>query len=173
MTERRRPLTIPEPHLRALAVLCTRLPLRSHNWALTGSVGHRLQGVDVPVNDIDVQTDADSAATAALALPEYVVEPPRLRESELISSVFGRLRICGVLVEVMGGLRKRPHAQAPWGRPTDPARHRIMVGYADLDVPVLSLRYEAAAYEALGRRDRAALLRRAGGGSQAARAARD
>lgn len=157
------PLAIPETHLRALTVICERLPLSTCNWALTGSLGHRLQGVDVPVHDIDVQTDTDGAATVARALAEYVVEAPQLWESELMSSVFGRLTIDDILVEVMGGIRKRAAAGDAWGEATDPARHRVIVGYADLAVPVLSLEYEAAAYEALSRHDRASLLRRANG----------
>lgn len=156
------PEPIPEIHLTALAVLCEKLPLPAVNWALTGSLGHRLQGVDVPVHDIDVQTDAEGAVRVAAALPEYVVERPRPRESERMSSVFGQLMIAGVPVEIMGGLRKRAGMGQPWGPATDPAEHRVVVYHAGLAVPVLSLTYEAAAYEAIGRHERAALLRAAG-----------
>jgi hypothetical protein len=155
------PKPIPDMHRRALAVLCERLPLSAVNWALTGSLGHRMQGVDVPVNDIDVQTDADGATAAAETLSEYMVEPPRPRESEWISSVFGQLVIGGAPVEIMGGLRKRAGTGVPLGPATDPAEHRLVVHYAGLAVPVLSLDYEAAAYEAIGRHERAVALRAA------------
>ena len=158
------PEPVPREHLAALAVLCAKLPLPTVNWALTGSLGHRLQGVDVPVHDIDVQTDAAGAAAVAAALAAYVVVPPGPRESDRISSIFGTLTVAGVCVEVMGGLRKRTGPGAAWGPPTDPAAHRVLVRHAGLTVPVLSLAYEADAYEAIGRPERAALLRAAAAG---------
>lgn len=152
---------IPAPHRAALAVLCERLPLDQVNWALTGSVGHRLQGVDVEVHDIDVQTDEASAAGAADRLAEYVLTEPRLRESERMRSIFATLRIDEIPVELMGGIRKRPDPSAGWGPATDPAEHRVLVDFAGLTVPVLSLAYEAQAYEQIGRPERAAALRAA------------
>ena len=61
----------------------------------------------------------------------------------------------------MGRLQKRPTPDHPWGLPTDPAEHALVVNFDGLLVPVLSLAYEAIAYEALGRTDRARLLRAA------------
>ena len=155
------PDPIPGDHLTALTILCGRLPLSTVNWALTGSLGHRLQGVDVSVNDIDLQTDAASTMVVAEALAEYVITLPRPRESERISSIFGTLVVAGVPVEVMGGLRKRTGPNAAWGPPSDPAAHRVLVRHAGMTVPVLSLAYEADAYAAIGRPERAALLRAA------------
>jgi len=145
-------------HLAVLAVLCDRLA--GVNWALTGSLGHRLQGVDVSVRDIDVQTDEPGAYAAARVLPEFVVEPPAPRVSPLIWSVFGRLVVAGVEVELMGGMRHRTSPDAPFGPPTDPADHRRTVRVGELVVPVLDLAHEAVAYDLMGRHDRAALLRR-------------
>jgi hypothetical protein len=152
-------VNLPDAHRDALAVICARLPLATVDWALTGSAGHRLQGVDVPVRDIDVQTDADGARAVGEALAEYVVEAPRPRTSPLIRSVFGRFLVAGVEVELMGGMCHRRSPDAPWGPPVDPADHRRIVHYAGFDVPVLDLAYEADAYDLMGRHERAALLR--------------
>jgi hypothetical protein len=160
MPARREPV-MPERYLAAITVLCERLPLEDVNWALTGSVAHRLQGVDVPVRDIDVQTDAPGAFLVGEALADYVVEPPGDRETERMQSIFGVFCILGLDVEVMGGVRKRSGPGQAWGPPTDPADHRVAVRLDDLTVPVLSLLYEASAYETLGRHERAALLRAA------------
>lgn len=154
-------MNLPDAHRDALSTICARLPLATVNWALTGSAGHRLQGVDVPVHDIDVQTDVDGAAAVAEALAGYVVEAPRPRTSPLIRSVFGRFAVAGVEVELMGGVCHRAGPDAPWGPPVDPAAHRRIVRYAGLDVPVLDLSHEADAYDLMGRHERAALLRRA------------
>ncbi len=160
---------IPSTHLAALRVLCRALPLNEVNWALTGSLAHRLQGLDLTVNDIDVQTDAPGSEAATQRLDAWVLDRPRLRESELISSVFGTFEIHGILVELMGGLRKRSGAGRPWGPATDPAVHRALVRVGELDVPVLTLDYEAKAYEEIGRPDRAAQLRAAAGVDRQAR----
>jgi hypothetical protein len=153
-------VNLPAPHREALGIICARLPLATVDWALTGSVGHRLQGVDVPVHDIDVQTDEGGASAVGAALAEYVVEAPEPRTSPLIRSVFGRFLVAGVEVELMGGMCHRRSPDAPWGAPVDPADHRRVVRYAGLDVPVLDLAHEADAYDLMGRHERAALLRR-------------
>jgi hypothetical protein len=152
---------LPEKHGRALRELCGLLPLGEVNWALTGSAGHRLQGVDVPVHDIDVQTDEASAHTAARALDAHTVQPLAVRESQLMWSLFGIFQVCEISIEVMGGIRKRLGADEPWGPATDPAEHRCLVNYQGLIIPVLSLAYEAVAYEQIGRPDRARALREA------------
>jgi len=157
------PATLPiaDRYLEVLAVLCERLPLPAVNWALTGSVGHRLQGVDVEIHDVDVQTDADGALQAAERLREHVVAAPRWRESELMRSLLGALRIHDVTVELMGAIQKRPGPGHPWTEPTDPAAHRVIVRRNRLAIPALSLDYEAGAYASIGRHERAELLRAA------------
>lgn len=130
------------------------------NWALTGSVAHRLQGADVECHDIDIQTDEPGAYTAGEALGEYVVEPVRFRRSLNITSHFGRFRFddLDVDVEVMGAVDRRL-VEGSWSGPTDPSDHLIEVVMGDVRVPVMSLVYEADVYETLGRLSRARLLR--------------
>jgi hypothetical protein len=110
------------------------------------------------VHDIDVQTDGPSAWVVADRLVAYVVEPLWLAESAVIRSLFGRFDVGGVLVEVIGAVQKRQR-DGSWGAPTDPSRHRRLVQLDGLQVPVLSLEYEASAYALLGRHERATLLR--------------
>ncbi len=130
------------------------------NWALTGSAGHALQGVPVEVHDIDVQTDESGAYAVAAALADDVVEPVRIVESGMMRSHFGRFRLHRVVVEVMGAVQTRTPG-SEWLAPTDPSDHRILVPLGDQgpQVPVLSLRYEADAYDRIGRGARARLLR--------------
>ena len=158
-TQRVSPRLLPVRHLGALRVLAARLPLDQVNWALTGSTSHALQGVPVEPHDIDIQTDAAGARQAAEALSAYVVSPPSLAESETIRSIRGNYRIAGVAVELIGAVQK-PADDGSWEIPTDPARHRRIVQIGPLAVPVLSLEYEASAYERIGRSERAELLRR-------------
>lgn len=150
---------LPDAHLAALRNLVALLPLVEVNWALTGSMGHLLQGAPVQPHDIDVQTDEAGALKAAELLAPYLIAPLRRRESERMRSLFGAFVVDGVAVELMGAVQKRL-ADGSWGPPTDPAEHRRLVHVESLVVPVLSLQYEAAAYASIGRHDRASLLRR-------------
>ena len=57
----------------------------------------------------------------------------------------------------MGAVQKR-RSDGAWEPPVDVTEHRRFVDLDGRSVPVLSLQYEAAAYERLGRQERAALL---------------
>jgi hypothetical protein len=147
-------------HRLAVERLVDLLPLEEVNWALTGSVAHRLHGVNLECRDVDVQTDDGGAYDIAARLAEWVVEPVALRTSAQLQSHFGRIRFedLGVDVDVMGSVRKLT-AEGLWSAPTDPADHRILIPVGSRRVPVLSLEYEAEAYESLGLRARAGSLR--------------
>lgn len=141
-------------------MLAASLPLDEVSWALTGSVGHAIQGVPVEPHDIDVQTDETGVWMAAAALRAYCVTEPRRVESETMRSLLGRYLIDGIDVELIGAVQKRSTDGRAWGSPMDPADHRCLVRLGDLALPVLDLEYEAAAYAQLGRHERAELLRR-------------
>lgn len=126
-------------------------------WALTGSTSFALQGVPVEPTDVDVQTTEDGAYAIADAFPDRVVEPVTFSETDAIRSHFGVLDVDGIEVEVMGALQKR-RPDGTWEPPVDVTEHRTFVTVDDTRVPVLSLSYEADAYERLGRTERAALL---------------
>lgn len=100
---------IPAPVIRAVRYLVRRLPVAEVNWALTGSIAHRLAGAPVPVGeDLDVQTDVESAYEVARRLAGAgLVEPVRVRESERLRSHLGRAELFGITVEIIGGLQKR------------------------------------------------------------------
>ncbi len=126
-------------------------------WALTGSTSFALQGVPVEPDDVDVQTTAHGAHEVEARFADSVVDPVARSSGDGVRSHFGVLSVAGVRVEVMGGLQKRVDGE--WEPPVDVTEHREFVTLDDRRVPVLSLSYEAAAYERLGRQERAALLR--------------
>ena len=49
---------LPEHHNHVLTLLMAKIDPTDYVWALTGSAGLRLQGVDLPVHHLDLQTDA-------------------------------------------------------------------------------------------------------------------
>jgi len=148
-------MALPETHA---SVLCRLVDeLEGVTWALTGSTSFALQGVPVDPDDVDVQTTAHGAYEVEERFADRVVDPVTHSSDDGIRSQFGALSLDGVRVEVMGGLQKRTGGE--WAPPTDIETHREYVPLGDWRVPVLSLAYEADAYERLGREKRARLLR--------------
>jgi hypothetical protein len=78
------------PYQLAAERLVANLPFDEVNWALTGSVAHRLHGADIVCHDVDVQTDAPGAYDIATGLRQWVVDPVEL-------SSFGPRRGCGLI----------------------------------------------------------------------------
>jgi hypothetical protein len=148
------------PYQMAVERLVAKLPVDEVNWALTGSVAHRLQGADIEYHDVDVQTDPAGAYDVSTRLHRWVVEPVELRSSAKMRSHFGRLRFddLQIDVEVMGAVQRRTR-DGSWTEPTNPSDHRVYASSGSVEVPVLSLTYEAEAYDAIGRPGRAQLLR--------------
>ncbi|ELY49665.1 nucleotidyltransferase domain-containing protein [Natronorubrum bangense] len=148
---------IEKQYLNALETLSATLDGRLDVWALTGSTSFVLQGVPLTPNDIDVQTTEDGAYAIEKLFAEEIVEPISFSETETICSHFGAFELDDVRVEVMGAIQKR-QSDGTWEPPVDISEHRRFVDLDDIRIPVLSLQYEAEAYEALGRSERANLL---------------
>lgn len=151
-------ILIPEPHRKAVLLLCRKLPLSEVNWALTGSTSFALQGVPIDVNDIDVQTDKRGAYRIEKRLSEFTVRKVKFSSTDRIRSHFGALMIEGVEVEIMGAVQKKM-AGEKWEDPIEVSRLREFVELKDNKVPVLNLEYEYRAALRLGRPEKAALLK--------------
>lgn len=149
---------LPPSHQQVLLTLLERVPPDEVLWVLTGSGGLRLQGVDTPVRDLDVQSDAEGVAEIALRLAEFTSQPLDWKESLMMRSFFGLLEIGGIPVELMGDIQHRL-PDGNWSPPVDLPRHRRWVDWQGRLVPVLDLAYEAEAYARIGRLEKAELIR--------------
>lgn len=149
---------IPPSHRAVLRRISERLAGEPVIWAITGSTSFALQGVPVPVNDIDLQTDESGAYRIAQCFADQVTRPVIFSGTERIRSHYGALTLDNVLVEVMGAIEKRL-PDGIWEPPVDIRPHRRWVEVAGFVVPVLDLAYEERAYRLLGRTERADLLR--------------
>ena len=98
---------IPSRHRQTVRIVHDRLQDAHVDWAITGSLGLALHGIDVQVNDIDIQTDASGAYRIEKVFEENVVRKVEFAESEKIRSHFGELEVEGVKVEIMGALQKK------------------------------------------------------------------
>jgi len=145
-------------YLAALRVIVERLAGQPIDWAVTGSCGFALQGLDVTVHDIDVQTDSDGAYAIERALADRRGRAVAYSAAERIRSHFGALEIDGVTIEIMGGIQKRL-GDGTWEPPVDIRPHRRWVAVDGMSIPVLALEYEYTAYLALGRAEQVVTLK--------------
>jgi hypothetical protein len=138
--------------------LCHGLADLPDAWAITGSLGFALQGAEVQVHDVDLQTNQAGAFEIARRFAEFSVRPVAFSQAERIRSYFGALELDGDPVEIMGDLQKRM-PDGSWEDPVDVAGYRRWVEVDGLRVPVLDLEYEYLAYRILGRIEKAQMLR--------------
>jgi hypothetical protein len=151
---------LPDPHTDVLALLLTRIEPVRYLWALTGSAGLRLQGIDLPVHDLDLQTDGKTIYLLEKELAEFMKVPVHIWESEHTLSYHGQAEIYGLQVELLGDIR-HPGVDGTWQAPLDIRSVLLWVEWRGLQIPVLSLENEALAYEKMGRRQKAELIRSA------------
>ncbi|SRR6266487_1676528 len=130
------------------------------NWVVTGSLNFALQGLPIIPHDIDIQTDTPGAYEIEHRFALYVTRKVVFSSTERIRSHFGAMLIDGITVELMGDLQKRLE-DGCWEEPVDLNRHKRFVAFEDIDVPALSLEYEAQAYRKLDRLERAQMLQEA------------
>jgi hypothetical protein len=145
-------LDLPKTHLDVLELLYKRLPPGEYLWALTGSGGLRLQGVNVPVHDLDIQTDEKTIYLIEKQLAEYMITP-------VMRSLDGRVEISGVEIELLANITHR-QADGSWCSYTDFSR-LLCIELHGMHIPVFPLEDELEAYLAMGRTEKAALIRKA------------
>jgi hypothetical protein len=153
-------LDLPEQHAQVLSFLIEKIHPAEFPWALTGSASLRLQGVDISVNDLDLQTDAQTIYILEKKLSDFIKVPVHVWESEHTLSQHGQAEINGLQVEFLGDMRHRSPAGI-WEPAVDIVSVRVWVTWRELQVPVLSLEHEALAYEKMGRVQKAELIRSA------------
>lgn len=151
---------LPELHAKVLSVLVSRIPPAEYSWALTGSAGLRLQGVDLPAHDLDLQTDSKIIYLLEKELAEFMKVSVHIWETEHTLSYHGQAEIEGLQVELLGDVRHR-NVNGAWGAPLEIRSVLVWVEWRGLQIPVLSLTHEAVAYERMGRAQKAELIRAA------------
>ena len=150
---------LPDSHRRVLAWLLEKIPPGEFPWVLTGSGSLRLNGVDLPVHDLDIQTDQNTIHLIEKRLAEYMKESIHSWESPGMRSLDGKAEIEGVQVELLANIaHKLPDGS--WGTFTDFSRI-VWVELQGLRVPTFPLEDELAAYVAMERTEKAALIRQA------------
>ena len=129
--------------------------LQAHgvDYHLVGGAALALRGLDVELNDLDLEMPKAATYAFEERFAESVVVPVAWRETETLRSHFGRFEIDGIPVDVMAELERKIDGR--WV-PTFGATHET-VDLDDVAVSVLSLEEETLAYLRCGRLDRVAL----------------
>jgi S-adenosylmethionine-dependent methyltransferase len=129
--------------------------LQAHgvNYRLVGGAALALRGLDVELNDLDLEMPKAEAYAFGERFAESVVLPVAWRETETLRSHYGRFEIDGVSMDVMAELERK--IDGHWV-PTFGATHET-VDLAGVAISVLSLEEETLAYLRRGRLDRVAL----------------
>ena len=143
-----------------LRTLYERLSGAGIHWAIGGSLGMALQGVDVDARDIDLVTDGAGAYEIERLFADGVERPVCLSSSKRVRSHFGTLRIDGVTVEIIGDMQHHLDDGA-WSDPTrlDAGSFLRHVSIEGMSIPVMPLEYEYWSYLKMGRVERAEMLR--------------
>jgi hypothetical protein len=128
------------------------------NWAVTGSLGMVLNGMEMTIHDIDLQTDKDGAFEIERRLLDYRVTPVFFKASDRIRSYFGIFEVKGVQVEVMGDMQHLQPDQV-WQEPVKVEQFRKWITFENMLIPVMSLEHELDAYRLMGRHEKAERVR--------------
>jgi S-adenosylmethionine-dependent methyltransferase len=121
-------------------------------YKVVGGAAAALRGVDVIVEDIDIEMSAEDTYRFGKLFAGHTVLPVAYRESETYRSHFGRFDLDEVLVEVMGDLQRREGSS--WV--ASATRTETIADLEDLAVRTSWLEEETLAYIRRGRLDRAA-----------------
>lgn len=147
---------LPGPHAQALKTLLKLLPPEEFGWVLTGSASLRLQGVDVAVNDLDINCNPKDIRRMEQVLGEWISVPVWVWESEKIRSLDGKAILNGIEVELIADLEVL-HPDGIWHKLID-FRQRKWLAWQGLQLPVFPLEFEASAYKVMGRMEKVRLI---------------
>lgn len=150
---------IKKEHLKVLRKIWAQLEDSGKNWAITGSLGLALQGVETDVHDIDIQTDKQGAYEIERRFRAHVTRKVAFASTAKIQSYFGRLMIDGIEVEIMGDVRKR-RVDGSWNQAPNMMSCKHFVDFEGMRIPIMSLEHELAAYLSLGRIEKAEAIRK-------------
>ena len=149
-------LELPDAHVQALKSLLELIPPEKFGWVLTGSASLRLQGVDVPVHDLDIECPARDIRNIEKALSEYITIPLHVWESAHIRSLDGKAQLGGVEIELISELQVlKPDNN--WKSLIE-FDQKIWLAWHGFQVPLLPLAAEAVAYKEMGREEKAHLI---------------
>jgi hypothetical protein len=131
--------------VKVLKFILERINGKEMTWRLEGSTNLRVQGVDVPVNDVDLTTDSEGYAVFKEAFKEFVVADRRVEEKKEQSLL---CRIEGADVEILCYDQKELNM-------FDRVNGMVWQG---MELPALPLAHAKRFYQMIGRQDKVDII---------------
>ncbi|MBI4182234.1 MAG: hypothetical protein HY520_04680 [Candidatus Aenigmarchaeota archaeon] len=136
--------------MKVLRILCKKLNKSDVKWVIGGSVSLALQGVDTEPHDVDILTDEKGAYELNKILKEYEISKVKFSKTDIIASHFGKFKINGFTVEVIGDYMLNMNGQwVNFGRKR--INEIIMLNVDDIEVPISSLKSQLESSKIMGR----------------------
>lgn len=151
-----KPMQLPDEHSLALNTLLELVPPEKFGWVLTGSASLRLQGVNVPVHDLDIECPGRDIRKIESILSAYITSPVHVWESDQIRSLDGKAKIGEVEIELISELEVRK-GQGRWRR-LIAFGQKTWLDWQTKKIPVFPLWVEAETYRQMGREDKTSLI---------------
>ncbi|MBU1255431.1 MAG: hypothetical protein ABII95_02870 [Patescibacteria group bacterium] len=126
--------------------------LNGLNYALIGSVGLYIQGIDLQSRDIDILTNSDEINKIVEILKEYQTKEMYFDKSEGRNSYRVFFEIDGIEIEVLDNVDNICRSK-------DSLDKKIFINYKDVKIPCIPLEEELKVYEKMGREDKVKLIK--------------
>lgn len=139
--------------------LYSRMTSTRIKWAITGSLSHALQGIEIIPNDIDILTDKHGAFSIEQLFSEFVYQQVAFSTKGAIRSFYGVLLIDDIRVDIIGDIENK-NERGSWEPHADWDNNIFYLNITNFSVPVLNLEYEYKIYNRLREYERTEILRK-------------
>ncbi|MBN2016366.1 hypothetical protein JW766_06085 [Candidatus Dojkabacteria bacterium] len=125
--------------------------LKNTTFAFRGTTSLVIQGIDMNVDDIDILCNKKAASQANKLLHDYCVVKVSYKESDKFKSYYGKFKINGIQVEVMGEWQIRD-SKGNWSDPFNASKDTItFIQTKGQLVPVTRIETELKMFSLMGR----------------------
>jgi hypothetical protein len=144
-------------YISALIWIFDKLDSLNIKWAITGSMSHKVQGVNVLPRDIDIITTQCGAKKISILLDIYSIKVLKYRESERIRSYFSVFEYKNIEFDVFAEIENKVSDTFKmyhnyW------EQNIIKIEINDRDIPFLALEYDMEVYKNLNMGKRVLLI---------------
>jgi len=141
----------------ALAEIERKLRDLEFPWALTGSMNHFFQGVNIFPMDIDLISTRTGVFAIEERLKEFGTQKSEYHTQPSIRSYYGIFKVHEIQMEVMGEIENLLH-DGQWYGHDRWMEHILCLPFENTSIPCLTLNYEYEVYTKLGFLRRAKLI---------------
>ena len=113
----------------------------TEKWAIIGSFGQALQGVEIVPNDIDIITTKKGAYEIASKFKDCIGKEVSFSSTTKMRSYFGILKVEGFDVEFFGDIENKTK-DGIWKPHHDWEKKIIIMQFGNINIPVISLEFE-------------------------------